>query len=527
MILYKLKKYWLIHCILIVILTGCSKEDKIIITFYGGAEEIGGSCTKLEYDNYNILVDIGSYIYEEYDESGDNNCLAKKELYKKNQILLFDPQEINSVVITHSHTDHCGRLIQLCKNGFSGNIYMTELSAKLSVILLRNIIRYDEEPRQWVFNKKALNMPYINAHWRMCNYVRRLKYPYYFNGSFCEMKNRFNKKIFPCKHCAQLELVPILEKYKIVNYFDSFKLNKNISFTLIPIYHLPGSSSVIFNIKKDKSIKKIIFSGDIGNDIKLLYNYYKPYPKADVIIIEGTYGDKERKRNYDYLIQEFIDDVAKALKQNKIVWIPAFALDRTQKLLYVLNKAKLEGYIPYHIPIYVPSPSATQFNNIYVKYAYSDDFISSDIVKYLPYYNYKMPEYNDLRGPCILITTSGMMNTSYSEELLPILLPRNDVFLCFVGFQSKNTPGWKILQNKQKIYYNKQYIPVNLTWEKYEFFSGHGDFIDVIYLLSNNKNSTIILNHGDKKTLKKMKNKLENYGFSNVIIAKKNKEYTF
>ncbi|MCX7861367.1 MAG: MBL fold metallo-hydrolase [Bacteroidales bacterium] len=499
--------------LLVFFAASCHFDSSVTLTFYGGAEEIGGSCALLNIDTTKILIDCGSYLYEE--ENEQVNFRAHKEF-------MFDPQKIHYLLLTHAHMDHCGKISQLYRSGFSGKLYTTNTTASILQIALQNQILYDPSPRRWIINNKKKYT--ITAHWNNCYYSSKIKNRINFNGSLQELKNYLNyDRIFPCKECTKIELNQIFTNTSTISYAENININDNISIQAIPTFHIPGAAAFLVNITTDITEKSIIFSGDIGNDIKILYNYYQPFPKADFVIIEGTYGNKERNRNYEQQLNEFINDVSNQLRQNKIVWIPSFALDRTQKILYVLNKAKSEGKLPIHYPIYVPSPTAQKYNNIYsmsnIKNEFTDNFEPHFLQNYFPH----LPSH--LNGPCILITTSGMMNFSYSKMLLPFLLPRRDVFLCFVGFQSKGTPGWQIINNKNSVSFDGKEIPIYLEWKKYDLFSGHGDFIDIVHLLSQNKTSTIYLVHGEPATLKEMKIKLQQNGFSNVIIAKNNTTY--
>lgn len=347
----------------------------------------------------------------------------------------------------------------------------------------------------------------------------------------CQLQTKLKKKVNPCKNCARITIEPLKPLFKTFNYFDTITITPVLQLTSLPAYHIPGSASFIIIVQKNNKHFKILFSGDIGNDIQLIYPKPATFPEVDVIIIEGTYGNKIRQRDYARQINEFMNDVHYALKQNKIVWIPAFALDRTQKVLAMLNKAKHEGKIPSNVPIYIPSPTADTITKIYNAYARSNEFSLTSIDRYLRGYMRKLPSFDSLYGPEIYITTSGMLNQTFSYELIPYLVQQTDVFLCFVGYQSPHTPGGKIINGARSIEWKNnrdsiKQIPVKLTWKKYDFFSGHGDLQDIIELLSNNKQAIIFLYHGEPDILKQMKQKLEENGFQRIIIAEKNNKYS-
>lgn len=508
-------------------------QSETTLTFYGAAQEVGGSCMLLRHQGISVLVDCGIYYEEEIHDELDHTCREAYDLYQKNTTFSFIPSAINAVVVTHAHTDHCGRLKYLLDKGLQAPVYMTSATRQLAEVMLRNIVRYEESSRKWVYSAymASSGRDFLTLHWKNCQYAAKIKNTSYASGTLCELKQKWDVRLNPCKACAEIALEPLWKGVKPVSFLDTVTLSAPVRFTMLPAYHIPGSASIVFTLRMpDGRKRKVVFSGDIGNDIEVIYKTPRPFPAVDVVVVEGTYGHKVRERDYEKHKKDFIRDITEALKQRKIVWIPAFALDRTQKILVTINKAKEEGHIPPNTPVYVPSPTAHEINQLYTQFEQFEEFTLPRISRYLQDYQRQLPDYDRLTGPAVLITTSGMLNRTYSYELIPHLVPRSDVLLCFVGFQSAASPGGQIISGARTLSWKDvkgqtREVPVRLSWKKYDFFSGHGDFQDIAYYLSNNKEATIFLNHGEAETLRQMRQKLLELGFRSVIVAEKEKKY--
>lgn len=509
-------------------------QSETTLTFYGAAQEVGGSCLLLNHQATAVLVDCGIYYEEEVHDETENTCAGARDLYLRNTTFSFTPSHLSAVVTTHAHTDHSGRLKYLMDRGLKAPVYMTSATEHLARVMLRNIVRYEESPRNWIYSSymASTGRDVLTLHWQNCQYAAKIKNKAYVTGSLCELKQKWETRLNPCKACAELALDPLWQRVKTVSFLDTVTVSAPVRFTMIPAFHIPGSASLLFTLRMpDGKKRKVLFSGDIGNDIEVIYKTPRPFPAVDVVVVEGTYGHKIRERDYEKQKTEFIRDVAEALKQRKIVWIPAFALDRTQKILVTINKAKEEGLIPFNTPVYIPSPTAHEINQLYALFENSEEFTHPRISRYLRDYQRQLPDYEMLTGPAVFITTSGMLNQTYSYDLIPHLVPRSDVLLCFVGFQSAESPGGHIISGARTLRWKDvkgsvREVPVRLSWKKYDFFSGHGDFQDIAHYLSNNKDAIIFLNHGEAETLRQMRQKLLELGFRTVIVAEKGKKYT-
>jgi metallo-beta-lactamase family protein len=383
-----------------------------------------------------------------------------------NNDIPFSVKNIDAVIITHAHTDHIGRLLKLYKKGFRGKIYMNSPTAKLSKIML-------------------------------------------------EMQNRYAKNPLP-------SIQPVVKMFKITPFYKKTKI-KDITFEYLPAKHIPGSASIMIFANK-----KLLFSGDLGNRIGIFQKLDIKAPKADVLFVETTYGDFIRK-NIKGEFKDFQNTISKNIN-TKIIWIPVFALDRAQKILYETGLLFQKKLIPQNTKVYLLSPTASKITNLYINnpnwidnkkailtlentYFRSSEFLKNRYIK-------------KLKPPVIILSTSGMINAANSLRLLPKLVSRKDVLLLFVGYQSPLSFGGKIQSGKNQIQiYGKNYT-VNLKYKTFHIFSAHGDAKDIDCWLSNNKNSKIFLVHGDVNSLNERKNDLISKGFK-ADIVKINSRYQF
>lgn len=533
-----LKWAWWINLLFLWPPLSC-QQGRDYLLFHGGAEEVGGSCIEVVVSGHHYLVDVGSWYGSEMDagEEGEEEalCRRKKELHERNNYFGFNPARIWAVFLTHAHMDHLGRLLYLYRQGFRGVVYCTSATKDLAAIMLRNGARYDEVEKFWYWSSSARSQKkeYITAHWMNCQYGRRIKYAKEFHGSLCEVSHRLGQAtgqdINPCRSCAEMEIEPLLQLFKVIDFKTPITIDDNLRITFYPTGHIPGSAAIAMEIIPLK--KTVLFSGDVGNDAELLYDRPEAFPPVDWVIMEGTYGASVRDRNYEAARDDFAETIAQALSEGRIVWIPSFAIDRTQKVLHEIYEGQQKGVIPHDVPIYVPSPTAREITELYKRWSYrsyKEGLLKKSLpgARLFPEFTPALPpDAGNRRGPAIYVTTSGMMDAAFSHRLLPDLLPRSDVLLLFVGYQSPVLPGGKIQGGASQIKVEGREVPVRLTWKKFHFFSGHGDALDAAMLLSANQKRRILLNHGEPEGLEKLQQSFETRGYKKVEIAKPGVKY--
>ncbi len=279
-----------------------------------------------------------------------------------------------------------------------------------------------------------------------------------------------------------------------------------LSVVFSPTKHLPGAAAV--RLADDRA--SCLFSGDLGTVRSRLVTNVPPAEVADAVFVESTYGAatdatrEETEKEY----RLFRARVGETLKKGGVAWIPAFALDRTQRVLLEIKKGMDEGVIPSDTPIYSLSSSARKNTELYLSHPnwfdVASDIASLDSLVQRTRRTLDKKKATTLKR-AILLTTSGMMDAASSFSLLPALAPRKDVTVCLVGYQAPSTPGFKLSNGAKelslKIGKEKKTVKVACTVEKFGSFGGHADAREIDAWLANNLKSKVFLVHGDDKAL--------------------------
>ncbi len=435
------------------------------ITFIGATHEVTGSCTLLQVNGKSIIVDCGM-------EQG-------ADIFENIEIPVA-PADIDAIVCTHAHIDHTGKIPFLVANGYKGPIYSTVATKQLCDIMLMDSAHIQEFEAQW--------------------------------------RNRKNER------AGRGEFVPLYTTEDVQNtmklfctsgYGTEIEIFDGVSISYTDAGHLLGSSNVLFRLKEDGVEKTILFSGDLGNLDKPLIPSPQDPPHADYVVCESTYGDRLHEEKPDY-IAELTDVIQRTLDRGGNVVIPAFAVGRTQELLYYLRIIKEEGLIKNHqgFPVYVDSPLAVEATNIYSTemYEYYDDeaiellraginpvtfpdlkvSVSSDESKMI----------NADTTPKIIISASGMCEAGRIRHHLKHNLWRPECTILFVGYQSQGTVGAKLLDGDQAVKLFGETIQVQAEIKRIDSFSSHADKKHLLEWISKvNPAVQIFINHGEDEVV--------------------------
>ena len=286
------------------------------LKFYGAARTVTGSMHLLEIGQYKLLLDCGLYQGK------------RKESYKRNRNFPFSPAELDAVILSHAHIDHSGNLPNLVKQGFQGPIYTTHATAHLDNIMLMDSGYIHEKDAEYV-NKKLLKQG------------KKTIEPLYTKEDAARVAPLFN----------------------CIDYEEIFEPVPGIRAHLVDAGHILGSAAVVLDIDVNGKSRRLWFSGDIGRTGLLLIKD-PVFPKnADYLIMESTYGDT-KKRDPDAAFFELKEVVQRTIERKGRVIIPAFAVGRTQELVYGLHKMMENGDIP-EIPVFVDSPLAIRASQVF------------------------------------------------------------------------------------------------------------------------------------------------------------------
>lgn len=434
------------------------------LMFIGAAHEVTGSCHYLEVNGKHILVDFGM-------EQGVNHF--------ENVPLPVAESMIDYVLLTHAHVDHSGMLPLLYARGFRGQIYMTEASADLCSIMLRDCAHIQLNEAEWK-NRKAKRRAGMDV-----------QEPLY----TMEDAEGCIKRIVPCDYNEKLEICD------------------GVTIRFTDIGHLLGSASIEVWLEEAGVSKKIVFSGDIGNSKQPILRDPIPTRNADYVVMESTYGD----RLHDKVDVDYVTELSKILKETfdkgGNVVIPSFAVGRTQELLYFLRKIKVGRLVEGHekFKVYVDSPMAVEATNIFTENrmdCYDEE--AMELVKEginpisfgglclsITSDESKAINFND--EPKVIISASGMCEAGRIRHHLKHNLWREDSTILFVGYQSVGTLGRAIIEGAKEVKLFGEPIEVRARIERLKGLSGHADKDGLIEWLEafEEKPKKVFIVHGE------------------------------
>lgn len=504
------------------------------VTFHGGAGHVGGSCATVERNGFRLLVDCGT-AYS--DEIPDRGIVARNECG-----FAFDPRSLGDLLITHAHQDHAGRVPELFNAGFTGTVWTTAASRELLAVAWRSQVIYDKcTVRDWRWTRQG-KKPGTRVHWRKeCEWSQKISKSHLgtFRGVFAELQDHLRMTPLAstyataCRTCQELELQDLMGHVKAVEFDRPFALGP-FTVTFSPVKHLPGAASIRF--EDDEGA--YLFSGDLGTTRSHLVRSIEPARKADAVFVECTYGDAPHGTPEEIANEyaRFREVVGRTVKAGGVAWIPAFALDRSQRVLLEVKRGMDEGTIPPETPIHYLSPSSREFMRLYVDHP--EWFDVPDMATLDPLFRKMRKSFNPRskrKGGAILVTTSGMMDTGFSLKYVPDLLPLASTAVCLVGYQAAGTCGCQLKdiaagRTEKKAVRVKdgaewKEIPVAASVHVFGCFSGHGDARENDAWLANNRDTPVYLVHGDEKSLKARAEGLRTRFGCNVTVVEPEKAY--
>jgi metallo-beta-lactamase family protein len=434
------------------------------ISFWGGVGTVTGSKYLIETGKTRVLVDCGLF-------------QGLKELRERNwQEPPFDPRSLTAVLITHAHIDHTGYLPRLVKQGFHGPVYCSRGTADLLKILLPDSGRLQEE-----------DADYRNRH-QLTKHQPAL--PLYTE------KDAY----------ASLELIRPL-----ANDGEPVEIGHSVRVAFKTAGHILGSSMVLVEIDgaaADGSARRVLFSGDLGHyDQPIIRDPVAP-PACDYLVVESTYGDRlHDPEDPKVELARIINDAA---QRKAPVLIPAFAVGRTQELVYLIRELEDEKAIPV-LPVSVDSPMAAAATAAYAnrKEEHDEEYASILNRKRHPLRTHSMntassreesKKLNNATGARVIISASGMMTGGRVLHHALRMVPDPEATIVFVGYQAAGTIGRRILDGEPEVKIMKQRVPVRCRIAKIGGFSAHADWKEVLRWLEGMKTgvpSRTFLTHGE------------------------------
>ncbi len=432
------------------------------VQFLGAAQTVTGSCYMIEACGQRFCVDCGMH-------------QGNKAIEERNRSELYRPRDIDFILITHAHMDHSGLLPRMAKEGFSGPIYCTKATGDLLELMLQDSAHIQE----------------MEAAWEAKKFLRRgLKNP-----------------------PAPLYVVEDARKaaglFHTVDYHTAFEPAPGIHITYYDAGHILGSGTIRVEAEEEGKTTAIIFSGDIGRPQSLIVRNPETPPHADFIFMESTYGDRDHK-DENRSVEELSEAIAYSHARGEKVIIPAFAVERTQEVLYCLHLLARQGNLPNDMPVFVDSPLAIRATEVFERNQELFDrqalqsLTQGDNPFELPNLRYTLSteesqSINDYKGPAIIISASGMCNAGRVRHHLRHNIWKPGASIVFVGYQGVGTPGRKLVEKAKKITLFGEDMEVAARIFTINGFSGHAgqsQLLDWIKPLLD-KHVQVVLTHGE------------------------------
>lgn len=412
------------------------------LTFCGAAGTTTGSQHLLEVNGQRILLDCGLY----QGRRGD--------AWKINHTFPFDPASLDAVVLSHAHIDHSGNLPNLTRQGYRKNIYCTFATRDLCQIMLADSAHIQQNDIDW-----------LNKH-----------------------RTRRKEALLQPLYTAP-DAEKCLRQFVTFDYHRPMLIAKGVELTFIDAGHLLGAAQVVLDITEDGRKRRFLFSGDVGRGNDVLLRDPESAEDVDFVLMESTYGGREHELATD--AHEKIAEILRAALQSRgKVIIPAFAVERTQQLIYVLNHLLEKGEIP-RVPIFVDSPLAVDATEIFRLHpeCFNDRVYDFLFQKRNPFFfegltlirsEQQSRALNQLDEPAIFIAASGMCEAGRVLHHLKNNISNPATTVLFVGYCAEHTLGWKLREGWKEVNIFGEPHRVRARIETLDSFSGHADHSELL-----------------------------------------------
>jgi len=429
------------------------------IHFHGAARQVTGSKHLLEIAGKRILLDCGFF-------QG-----RRQESFQKNHTLPFDAKQIDAVILSHAHIDHCGSLPVLVKNGFSGKIFLSFATAQIAALMLADSAFIQEKDAEYFSRKLAKTKLPID--------------PLYSQGDVERTINLFAPK----KLHERFEILPGI----FATFFDAG--------------HVLGSQITQIEFSENGRQRKVIFTGDLGRKNRSILRDPEILHSGEILITESTYGNRNHPDN-SHNRDELARVVNEAVQRGGKIIVPSFALERTQEIVFDLQILKNEKKIGA-IPLIIDSPLATRLTEVFKER--TEFFDAESHREFLakgknPFENVAFTRtveeskaINFRKEPCIVISASGMCEAGRIRHHLRNSISNETNTILIVGFQAAHTLGRKLVEGAREVKIFDEMLPVRAKVEIMNGFSGHAGKDDLLQFATAIKDlRQIFVVHGEE-----------------------------
>lgn len=439
------------------------------ITFFGGAGEVTGSKHVLEHEGYSILLDCGLH-------QG-----RRHQTYELNKDLPFIVSDIKAVILSHAHADHCAALPMLAKAGYRGKIYATPATIDIARLIMLDSAK-----------------------------LQQSDYEHLLAQGISE-----NEVLPPLYSTSDVEkIVALFEPVEYCRIKDGWhELSSKVRFKFYDAGHILGSAVTVIEYDEDGKTKHLLFTGDLGHGgVPILHDPETINETIDSVIIECTYGNRLH-RPLGEVDRLLIEVITEAVQKRKKIIVPAFALGRTQEIIYILHRLYKEKKIP-SLPIYIDSPLSNSITEVFSKHMSEfDEHAQSDFINHhespfafsnLHYVTTREESkaLNKMEGPMMIIASSGMAEGGRILHHLEHNVWNENSIIMLTGYQAEHTLGRKILAGHDQVPIFGKFHELKARVIAVNEFSAHADQSKLLSYLQALKNlQHIFLVHGEKEAL--------------------------
>lgn len=460
----------------------------IDLRFYGAAQTTTGSMHEVTCGGKRILLDCGLYQGK------------RKESFEHNRTFPFLAREVDAIILSHAHIDHCGRIPALVRQGFRGPIYATSATRDLAEVLLRDSAHLQERDVEYVNKRRA----------------------------------KQGKKLFELLY-EQVDVDETMKLFVTFEYGEQRPVVPGLKVTFNDAGHILGSATVTLDYEKDGKPRRLLFTGDLGQKNTPFLNDPVIVPDVDVLITESTYGDREHptRENVRGRLKDYICFICQ--HKTKLI-IPAFSVGRTQQILFVLHELIMSGAVK-SVPVYVDSPLSKKATDIHRQH---DECFNERTRKMLRENNdpFQFPglqftssvdeskALNEAKGPMVIISASGMMEGGRILHHLKSSISNPLNILLIAGFQAENTLGRHIVDGHETIKIFGEEYPMKATVYTINGLSAHADrtgLIDFTKRLGGVQRAFCV--HGEPAYCEAHQQSLERMGIKHVDIPVSGQHY--
>jgi metallo-beta-lactamase family protein len=455
-----------------------------MVTFWGATRTVTGSMHQVTANGKTLLLDCGLF-------QG-----RRAESMERNRDFPFRPKDIDAVILSHAHIDHCGNLPNLVQRGFTGPIYCTPATRALADVMLGDAAKIQQEDAEYLNRRRVKGEPKVE--------------PLY-DGR---------------------DVFRTLQLLKARRYADPFTVAPEIEVQFIEAGHLLGSAMVHLRIDGPGGARTLTFTGDVGRPGLPILRDPEAVPNCDFLICESTYGGHNHEPVQE--TAECLGDViARTASRGGKVIVPAFAVGRTQTIIYFLHELMSAGKLP-DIAIYVDSPMAAKATEVFQSHpeffdteatalvATHPELFGSKRVRYIESVHETI-QLNRYGGPCVIIASSGMCEAGRILHHLKHNLddPRNTILIA--GFQAEHTLGRRLVERRPEVRILGRVCPVRAEIVVLNGLSSHADHADFVRMLSPLATTTkkVRLVHGEPDRATALANALRDLGFADVAIPER------